>query len=221
MTLPSDIADRLAQLGEDAARYEWIAESEGVESLRGFVGKLVESAALFEEWHPRLQEFAEQKRSENPLPQLLATDSFTIAQHRIMQPLIEKAERVRIRGDHTSVIFYAPLNSLTLLLNSWPAAVPNAVFLTPHELRQWNEIYHRKEDAFWWYVFQWWNIEFEIPEKSIWFLDSKPSLPSNVTPMLVTYGLQWDGFAGGEHADLWAWDGKCERFIDHVGDCDF
>ena len=222
MALPPDIADQLSELGEDAARYEWIAESEGDDFLRGFVGKLVESAALFDESHPRLAEFAAQQRAANPVPQQSDADAFTLAQHRILKPLVDDAERVPIRGTHTSAIFYAPLNCLSLLLNSWPANVPNAVFLTPEEFKEWNQTYELPEGVFWWFVFQWWAIDFKISENSIWFFNSKPkTFPANVTPMLVTYGLQWGGLAGGERADLWAWDGERETFIENVGDCSF
>ena len=44
MELPDDIAETLRSLGDDAAIYASIAESQGVEFLRFFIAKRVSSA---------------------------------------------------------------------------------------------------------------------------------------------------------------------------------
>ena len=221
MTIPADIADQITELGEETARCEWILKTHGELLLRGFVAKLKETAGLFNEWHPRLVEFARQKRQSRPLPEPAAWDALTLAQHRILKPLIENAERVPIRGHFTSAIFSAPFSSLQLLLCSWPAEVPSAVFLTPKELQEWNKICEPPREALWWFALQWWNIESENLEKSRWFCGVPPAVPRGVTPLLVTYGMDWGDLAGGEKADLWTWDGQRERFVKNVGIMDY
>ena len=221
MTLPADIAAQLAYLGRDVARYKDIANKEGVDFLRMLVGKLVESAALFDEWHPRLVQFAAQKRLAGPLPSTTAREALEAAMQRILQSAIENAERVPTVGRHTSVVFCVPLKYLPMLRKSWPAEVLNAIFLTPDELREFKAMCDAPESAQWWYAFQWWSIQTEIPATSMWFSHPKPKLPANVTPLFVTSGLQWGSLAGGERADLWTWDGAHEQFHSVIGDCSF
>ena len=119
------------------------------------------------------------------------------------------------------MIFLAPLHALSLVQQAWPGTVRNAVYMTSEEWKEWNEVYQPSDEGFWWHALQWWSIECEIPELSIWFLEEKPVFPPGIMPMLVTYGLMWGDMAGGETADLWSWDSERETFIENLGGCDF
>ena len=222
MTLPDDIVETLRSLGEAPPRYAFIAESEGIEFLRFCIAKLVLSARLFDEWFPRLTAFAAAKRAENPLPPAAALSLIERAWVRILEPKILGAEHVPSRGLHTAVIFTAPLCVLHFAQSHWPGEVKNSVFLTPSELSDWHaQNDHPEKNTFSWFAYQWWDIEDEIEGKSLWFMDGPPTLPSEMTPWLVHWGLQWGDLAGGEKAELWGWNGSHEQLIDDLGDCSF
>jgi hypothetical protein len=221
MTLPDDIVEILRSLGEAPARYASIAESQGVEFLRFFIAKLVSSARLFDEWFPRLTAFAAVKRAENPVPPAATLSPVDRAWIRILEPKIMGAEHVPSRGLHTAVIFTAPLCALQVVQSHWPGEIKNGVFLTPSESKEWHAHYVHPDGEFWWFVYQWWDIEDRIEGKSGWFWNGPPMLPSEMTPWLVHCGLQWGSLAGGEKAELWGWNGRQEELIELLGVCDY
>ena len=219
MAIPADVLEQLKQLGEDPSQYESMAKSEGEKFLRGFVAKVVESATLFSEWHPRLLQFAKQKRDENPLPTEPELDPLVQAQRRIVKKLVDEGEHVPTNSAHTSVLFSAPWNCLSVLHKAWPAAVRNAVFLTPEEGREWSTICQPPEGAFWWFAFQWWITE--VPDNPRFYLDDGTSGNHSLHAILVRHGLQWGELAGGERVELWTSDGTNEAFVRILEDCTY
>jgi hypothetical protein len=211
MTLPQEIVLDLEQLGVDIAPYEQLANMKGVDVVRRIVQMEVEEVTVFREWYPRLAAFAVAKRQSTPLPLPSELTEEDHAFRRILEPKIRDAERVPVRGRATAVVFTAPLCTLSIVKSQWPGSVDNAVFLTREELREWNDNHDYSASEFWWCVRQWWDVSDHDKEGS-----TMPALAPDEVPWFVSSGLCWGGLAGGEDTELWAWNGRKERFVQEL-----
>lgn len=220
--LPADIVEEASRLGESLKAIELVADSEGIDFARYFLSRLSDSARVFEEWFPRLTAFADAKRSEHRLPFEQDLTTLDCAIRQILEPKVVGAERVPVRNHFTAAIFTAPIVMHSLLKIEWPAAYPNAVFLTPMELREWNEIYTGPEDSCWWYVMQDWDVVANPEPSSFWMQHCRYAIPDGSIPLLVSWGLQWGSMAGGQRAELWHLpQGGTAQRLGSLGDCSF
>ena len=197
MSIPQDLADELLRFGEESILVRVrMCKSEGLFYLRNFVERLTESAALFDQWYPRLIAFAATKRQAHPFPSEHALSDFDRAVRRIVASKVPIAEHAPARPFRSATIFTAPLVALEVVQSGWPGQPPNAVFLTPDELREWDEVYSHPESAFWWFCFQWWNVDFDPLDRThLAFGRSSPRSRRRDT-LAVTHGLLWGSQAG-------------------------
>lgn len=220
MNVPQDIADRLQALDHDPDRYADMIRSEGADFVRGFVGKLEETARLYDEWSPKLREFARRSRANNQVKNaaLAPRDD---AKLPIYESLVTNAEQLPQQRKNEVLICNIPLVGIPIAMALWPGSDNRCVFLTPEELLEWHTIYEHPEGAFWWFTNYWWHVEDPPRPNSLWTYDADLKTPNGTDPWLVVSGLSWGSLAGGETADLWSWNGTHAQFVQNVGMCDF
>lgn len=210
-----DLAERLRVLGYAPERYVEMVESEGVEFLRRFIGRLEEADRLFQEWEPRLREFARDcraKSSEIDPSELTDRDRVKLP---IYEGLIQKAERLTRGGAREAVICSVPLLAMSMARALWPGKEERCVLPTPEEVVRWGEIYQHPDESFWWFMKYWWSVE-DPPVPNMWRSEEHWKTPAGTEPWLVISGTIWGGLAGGEREDLWAWDGREAVFVRNV-----
>lgn len=214
--------DEIERLGESPERIKWVAREEDLEFAKFFLSKLTETSQLFDKWFPKLREFERAKRIAHPIPK--ANVQFTandLIARRVLGPKIAPAERVPQQGNFCAAFFTAPLAVLPLIVKEWPSEYPNAVFLTPNELQEWDEQYDEPDDAEWWYCFQNWDLEFDPPSDSFWLEDCKYVVPDSATTAIATWGTSWGSLAGGQKSELWCIESDTERCLGSLGRISF
>lgn len=222
MTLPPDIIEEANRLGESVKAIEFVAKSEGVEFARYFLSRISDSSKAFNEWFPQLKAFADSKRADLPIPTRQGLKGLDQAILDILAPKIVDAERVPIRNHFTAAIFTAPIVAHSILQVEWPSTYRNPVFLTPQELREWNEIYSGPEDSAWWYAFQDWDVVANPQPDSFWMEHCRYAVGDDSIPLLVSWGLQWGSMAGGQTAELWQLrPDQSIELLGSLGDCSF
>ena len=219
-TLPPDIAERVAALGEYPAFYRRMLTEDGEKRCRGFLKKVEESASLFREWFPRLKELERKCREQTPLPDVADFTPEERAQYAVYQQKIRAAEII-FRGPNCVTFFSSTPVGLVAAKELWPGEREPAVFLTPDEASQWRAIYEHDENKFWWFMSYSWIIEkipFPVDAED---LEVAEPVPPNAQWWAVTKGLIWGPLAGGIKTEHWVFDGEKARFVRFGNDIQF
>jgi hypothetical protein len=198
-----------------------IAWRDGANFVHGYLDKLIERNELFLAWSPKLRKFAEQCRRDRPLPVEADLPLRDRAKLPIYKIKIKAAGKSPDRKEKTVDICCLPLIAIPTAKRMWPTDDDRCVYLTPEELAQWQTVYSHPESAFWWFVDFWWSIEDPPKSGGLWNHDNDLALPGGGEPWLVTWGHSWGSLAGGETAELWAWNGAEAAFVKQIGCCDF
>ena len=223
MELPQDMLDEIERLKESPERIQSIARKHNLEMARRILDNLSEKDRLFNKWFPILKDFEQAKRAAAPTPsesELTATDRIV---QRILLPKIGPPKPVPLRSESCAAFFTAPLSVLSFLKLGWPSSYPNAVFLTPDELTEWRSQYEYPYDAYWWFHFQNWTIEFDPPSDSIWLNGSigperrKYEVPDGATTAIATWGSSSGSLASSIAAELWCIENGVERCLGDLG----
>lgn len=222
--LPSELVYRIESLEFDPLDFRKMAWRNGVQFVSGYLDKIDEKNARYDEWLPRLRQFAQKCRDNLPPPSHDELEGRDLAKLKIYEAKIASAEQLPQRS-HTALICSLPRIAMPLAQRLWPGR-QEAVLLTREELSQWNEVYQHPETSFWWFVHYWCSID-ETPEriesfggrtKSQW---EEADVPSGSEAWLVESGLQWGPMAGGCNTDLWLWNGRECRFAKEVSRMDY
>jgi hypothetical protein len=209
------------RLGLDRGRFQWIVDEEGLDFGKSCLSQRTKESKLFDKWFPRLTEFARSIRSQSPFPSSDGLGLLDAATLRILEPKVADAEHVPCLGNFTAAFFTAPLHVLPFVTTSWPSTYRNPVFLTPDELKEWQQIYDadEKDQESWWFVFQHWDTEINPAADSFWLRDRPVQPAKGRTLALISCGLYWGSLAGGSVAELWEIDADgTEAFLEIVGD---
>lgn len=67
----------------------------------------------------------------------------------------------------------------------------------------------------------WWRIEDPPEQNDFWMRGSTLAVPEGADPWLLVSGVSCGSLAGGEHAELWAWNGSEPRLVGQLGCLDF
>lgn len=224
-TIPPEILERLAALGEDLAQFPESIKNRGKEFFLSFLKLVIEKReqqiALFREWSPKLREFTVSCRSHNPCPALESLTNSDRVKLSIYEEKISKAERLRPRRNTCVTICSIPLIGIPIALRMWPGNNGDTLILTPEELSQWCKIYKHPEEAHWWWIRYWWKIDDRPDPKSIRNRDKDLTVPDGTTPWLAESGLRWGPMAGGSTTELWSWDGTQAKIVREVSRAQF
>jgi hypothetical protein len=221
MTLPLDIADRLRAIDHAPERYVDMVQQRGAEFVRRYVERLEDADRLYQEWAPRLREFAAACREKSACPEVCALNDRDRAKLPVYESLITKAGQHPRYGRKEVLLCSIPLVGIPVAMMLWPGNDDRSVFLTPDEISEWDGIYKHPEESFWWFTNYWWHIEDPPKPNSLWTRNSEPKTPDGTDPWLVVSGLSWGTLAGSERADLWSWNGREALFVRELGCCDF
>lgn len=215
--IPNDLAERIVSIGLTPADFRQTAWKEGVSWVHGFLDKVAQAEDLYATWAPRLRAFAAACRASNPSPTRQSLSTRELAQLPIYESKIRKDGDPLRHNRKEVLICSVPLLAIPVAHELWPGKDDRCVLLTPEELSQWNEQYEHPEDAFWWFIRYWWRIEAPPKPGGIWTHDTELTVPDGAEPWLVVSGMICGDLAGGEGAELWAWDGEEARFIENIG----
>ena len=217
----SEMCAEIDRLGLERNWFQWVVDEEGLEFGRFALTQRTKESQLFDKWYPRLTDFVADKRRQNPFPDQRLMGVLDAATQRILEPKIRDAERVPCGGNFTAAFFSAPLHILPFVVSQWPSTYEHAVFMTPDELAEWQQIYDAEESdkESWWHVFQDWDAQLNPASDSFWLRDMTVQQPDGVTTVLIVWGLCWGSLAGGHRAELWGIDSDgSESLLQHVGD---
>jgi hypothetical protein len=214
---PAEMLAEIERLGEDRADLEYWARQEGFEFARLMLEDTAYEAALFDKWFPRLQEFADEMRLANPLPDERTLSSLDRAIRRILQPKIQNQEVLPQHRKYRVPIFTAPLAVLPLVIAHWSATYTNPIFLTADEACAWGKLYDAPDDAPWWNFYYNWTATPNPSADDFWMKGSGP-VPTGTMPVLVRWGTCVGSLAGSWLIELWCVDTNgVETLVEDLG----
>jgi hypothetical protein len=184
-------------MNEDPLVYRNIAWQENVDFHRAYIDKISESYDLYQKRSPKLLAFADQCRSDQPIPPESSHSDSDRVKQQICEAKIKNAEHLPQKLTHNKItVCRMPLVAISVAQRLWPGEDDNTIILTPEEQSKWDEIYLHPKDTFWRFIDYWWIIDdsskqdltigkVKIPN---W---SKNEVPEGNSPWLVLSGLQW------------------------------
>ena len=136
-------------MNEDPLAFREIAWREGVDFLNGYIDTISESNDLYLKWSPKLLAFANQCRSDHPIPSENSLSDSDRAKQQIYEAKIKNAERLPQKLTHNMVtICGMPLVAISVAQRLWPGEDDNTIIQTPEEQLKWDEIYSHPNDTF-------------------------------------------------------------------------
>ncbi len=215
--LPACMLERLRQLGvTDHEKVECcsrIWQSSGEESVWIYIKSEQEAAAKFAQWSPRLREYADECRTDSPLP---SRNVFSEVEQLQYTLLVRKMQSTKllpgIPRDRVTIVTSSPMGlaAATAVFGN-PAG--NVVYLTDPELDTFfRNVCHynfaSSTEEPWWFFHRWWTIttgDGVLKQHSFMPL---PELPPGAEYWDIIEGGSGSSLSGGMHHEMWAWDGK-------------
>lgn len=223
--IPHDLAQRIVSRNEDPRDYRDSVWREGADHVHDLLDRLDHAAAECRRWSPRLRAFAIECRRVAPAPSVDELTGLALQQYRLLR--MKMSEFVRSRD---SVVvagrkFQVPIISASRV--GLPAAKEvfsesGAVILEASEPDRWfAEVSQIDSKARWLFALAWWIIDVETAGGQAAGIHRNRPVSPEGSYWVVRSGVQWGPLHGGEHTELWRWNGDQAEFIERLEDVSF
>lgn len=216
--LPDDIMVELARLKRDPVRFASFVRQYGMEDARRMLQICANELEDFQKYYPQLVAYVAERRQIQPVPDDADLTPLDWAVRRIVASKLEKRDEYLGTFPHRAMIITSPLAAISLVESVCRTRFTNPVVLTPEDRSAWSEIYDDPDLSYSWYAYQSFDVELNPKADTLWLPSSShkkmlADLPTDVTPMVVSWGTATGSLSGSWETELWGVDASGNEYL--------